>query len=123
MKNFIFDDGISSIFIEKLYCVGGYITYSVQVQTCGFSGISNFCISENRIRDISNSILKMQKTLTGTVSIEDNESDAILKLYFEDDMNMYMVGQLGGSYQDNVLKFKLKADQTLLSGFLNIFLA
>ena len=27
-----------------------------------------------------------------------------------------MKGQIGGSYEDNTLKFKMKADQTLLQG-------
>ena len=31
-------------------------------------------------------------------------------------MNFYVLGQIGGSYEDNILKFKLKADQTALLG-------
>ena len=35
---------------------------------------------------------------------------------FNDTKNFYVLGQIGGSYEDNTLKFKLKADQTILYG-------
>ena len=34
-------------------------------------------------------------------------------------MNLYVLGQIGGSHEDNMLKFKMKADQTLLLGLKN----
>ncbi|WP_054740311.1 hypothetical protein [Cellulosilyticum ruminicola] len=58
----------------------------------------------------------MVTSLSGEMIVADCESDAFLKCYFEDAMNFYVLGQLGGSYGDNMLKFKLKADQTLLLG-------
>ena len=58
----------------------------------------------------------MIKSLSGEIEIRDCESDAYLKLYFEDTKNFYVLGQIGGSYEDNTLKFKLKADQTVLQG-------
>ena len=58
----------------------------------------------------------MINSLSGEIEIRDCESDAYLKLYFEDTKNFYVLGQIGGSYEDNTLKFKLKADQTILYG-------
>mgnify|MGYP000384053596 FL=1 len=39
-----------------------------------------------------------------------------VEIYFADSMNFYVSGQIGGSYEDNTLKFKLKADQTIMYG-------
>ena len=61
-------------------------------------------------------INNMINSLSGEIEIRDCESDAYLKLYFEDTKNFYVLGQIGGSYEDNTLKFKLKADQTILYG-------
>lgn len=58
----------------------------------------------------------MIKNLSGELEINDCESDAYLKVFFEDTMNFYILGQIGGSYEDNTLNFKLKADQILLVG-------
>ncbi|MDO5539035.1 MAG: hypothetical protein Q4F83_03020 [Eubacteriales bacterium] len=112
----IFQDNGSGISIQSLYCIGGYITYEVSSWTCGFSGICNFCIEENKLKEYIKMIDSMIKILGGELEIRDCESDAYLKIYFEDSMNFYVSGQIGGSYEDNILRFKLKADQTLLYG-------
>ena len=64
----------------------------------------------------------MISLLDGEVIVRDCESDAFLKFYFENTMNLYVLGQIGGSYEDNMLKFKMKADQTLLLGLKNSLL-
>ena len=58
----------------------------------------------------------MINLLSGEVIVRDCESDAFLKIYFEDTIKLYVLGQIGGSHEDNMLKFKLKADQTILLG-------
>jgi len=110
----IYQNHINMISIQSLYCIGGYVTYEVSVSTCSFSGTCNFCISEEHIWDYTKVIDNMINSLSGEIEIHDCESDAYLKLYFEDTMNFYVLGQIGGSYGDNTLKFKLKADQTVL---------
>lgn len=112
----IYQDHINVISIQSLYCIGGYVTYEVSISTNGFSGICNFCVSEDNVEDDTKVIDNMIKSLSGEIELHDCESDAYLKLYFEDTMNFYVLGQIGGSYEDNTLKFKLKADQTVLLG-------
>mgnify|MGYP000974790733 CR=1 FL=1 len=58
----------------------------------------------------------MINTLSGEFEISDCERDAYLKAFFEDTMNFYVLGQIGGSHEENTLKFKLIADQTMLNG-------
>lgn len=112
----IYQNQISMISVQSLYCMGGYVTYEVVISTGGFSGRCNFCISEDNVKDYVEAIDNMINSLSGEIEIQDCESDAYIKLYFEDTMNFYVIGQIGGSYEDNTLKFKLKADQTIMYG-------
>lgn len=112
----IFQDKYNRISFEFLYLKGGYSTYEISVATLGFSGVYNFCISESEQINYVNRINVMIKNLNGSMEIKDCESDAFIKFYFESTMDFYVSGQLGGSWNDNILKFKFKADQTLLYG-------
>lgn len=112
----IYQNHINMISVQTLYCIGGYVTYEVAISTGSFSGRCNFCISEDNIKDYVEEIDNMINSLSGEIEIHDCESDAYLKFYFEDRMNFYVMGQIGGSYEDNTLKFKLKADQTIMYG-------
>lgn len=112
----IYQNQISMISVQSLYCMGGYVTYEVVISTAGFSGRCNFCISEDNVKDYVETIDNMINSISGEIEIQDCESDAYIKLYFEDTMNFYVIGQIGGSYEDNTLKFKLKADQTIMHG-------
>lgn len=112
----IYQNHSNTISIQSLYCIGGYVTYEVSILTGNFSGTCNFCISEDNVSDYTEVIDNMINSLSGEIEIYDCESDAYLKFYFEDTMNFYVLGQIGGSYEDNILKFKLKADQTALLG-------
>ena len=112
----IYQDNMDSISIQSLYCIGGYVTYEVSISTAGFSGVCNLCILEDKAKDFVITADHMIDSLSGEMEIHDCESDAYLKFYFEDTMNFYVLGQIGGSYEDNTLKFKLKADQTVLQG-------
>ena len=118
----LYEDNISSLTFESLYCVGGYVTYEILISTSGFSGNCNFCIKEKNIQEYIKCIDAMIDSLSGEVIVRDCESDAFLKFYFEDTMRLYVLGQVGGSYEDNMLKFKMKADQTLLSRLKNSLL-
>ena len=115
-EKMIFQDNNSNVSVETLYCIGGYVTYEVAVATNGFSGVCTFCIEENTLKEYIEIINSMLETLNGIVEIQDCESDAYIKLFFENDRNFYVLGQINGSHNDNTLKFKIKADQTLLRG-------
>lgn len=110
----IYRNQVSMISVESLYCMGGYVTYEVTISNGSFSGRCNFCILEDNVKDYVKVIDNLINSLSGEIEIQDCESDAYIKLYFEDTMNFYVIGQIGGSYEDNTLKFKLKADQTIL---------
>lgn len=112
--NVIFLKKSDHIIINYLYHVGGYYTYEVIISVNGYSGICDFCMSREDLDEYLKEIDTMSNDLSGKLVMNDSESDAYLIWYFEDKLNFYVSGQIGGSWQDNVLKFKMKADQTAL---------
>lgn len=101
---------------EHLYTVGGYATYAVCVKTNCFTGVSNFCISVETIKQYTIEIKSIIDKLTGDICIKDCESDAYFGIGSNDGKNFMVKGQLGGSHENNVLKFEFSADQTILYG-------
>lgn len=114
MNNRIFQIDNNYIEFNNIYSIDGYSTYNVTVVAGFFSGCCTFCIHHNDINEHIIKINNMITTLSGKLKIFDCESDAYLEFYFVNQQNFYVIGQVGGSHEDNVLKFKLKADQTLL---------
>ena len=115
-EEIIYQDCNNMFSITLLYEVEGYYTYEVGVATLGVSGKCNFCISQNMRIECLKQVEFSLESLSGTVKLSDCDSDAYLEMYFADSMNFYVSGQIGGSYEDNSLKFMFKADQTLLQG-------
>lgn len=112
----IYQNSREMISIEFLYEVGGYYTYEVLVSTYDFSGKCNFCIQENKLNEYIKKLDYISENLSGKLEIQDCESDSFLTIYFENSLNLYVIGQIGGSWESNILKFKMKADQTILYG-------
>lgn len=96
----VFQNNVSMISVESLYCIGGYVTYQVLSSTCGFSGKCTICIEETKIKEYIQIIDAMIKTLEGEIEIRDIESDAYLRFYFDDTISFYVLGQNGGSHED-----------------------
>lgn len=122
MNNIIYKDSNNAISIEFLYEYGGYSTYTINVSTNGFSGKCSFCLESNTIKSGIETIKIMIDSLNGEYVLRDCESDAYIRFIFESSMNLFAEGQLGGSYNDNMLKFRFKADQTLLQGLIHSLL-
>ncbi len=113
-SNVIFQDQNITFLFDFLYKVEKYFTYEIYILTSGYSGKCNFCIPEDKLKAYVKRISKIMNDLSGEFTIEDCESDAYIKIYFENIRELYLSGQIGGSYEDNNLKFKLRADQTIL---------
>ena len=111
-NNVIFQDQNKTFLFEFLYKVDKYFTYEIYISTSEYSGKCNFCIPEDMLKNYVKRISKIMINLSGEITIEDCESDAYLKVYFENKRELYLRGQIGGSYEDNNLKFRV--DQTIL---------
>lgn len=122
MNKIIYDDYKSKFSMEELYFIGGYITYETKVSTNGFSGVCNFCVSESDVKNIIGAIDLMLETLNGEIIINDSESNAFLRVHFENLQDIFVSGQIGGDHRDNILRFKFKVDQTFLHNIKNALL-
>ncbi len=105
--------------VEYLYCVEDYHTMTFKVESSGFSGQSNFCISNDSILNILNSLESAMEDLTGDVVIRDRDSDAHIGISMKNFGKLVVSGQIGGSFEDHFFNFKFESDQTILNELRN----
>lgn len=110
-----------SIQLEYQYTVQGYVTFSVYVHSQGFSGISNFCLSEEAIHTAIVSLTDIYEKLHGEYEIRDSESDDYILIKSLSYGHFSVFGQLGGSYNSQYLKYELQIDQTDLKQIIESF--
>lgn len=66
---------MNQIVLTHQYTVENYFTFSVYVHSGGFSGISNFCLSERSLKDAIISLNKLCESLSGMYQINDCDSN------------------------------------------------
>ena len=121
MDNNVLIDGVEKkLIIEYLYEVQEYVTFTVAVKSGKFSGETSFCISkENTLLNIEK-LLEIQKFLKGTCEIKDFDSDSVINIRMRELGHMDIYGQIGGSHQEQSMKFKISTYQTVLSGLIKV---
>jgi hypothetical protein len=122
MNNYIILNADNNeIIFEYLYTVDNYVTFNLKIKSGDFAGSSNFCISKEKIVSIVETLSNMNKDLTGSCELRDYDSDAYIKIEMLKLGHLCIYGQIGGSHQDQFLKFKLTSDQTILNNFIYVF--
>lgn len=100
--------------IEHLYKVDGYHTMRFIVESQGFKGDSNFCISNVDLTGVLRKTGSVLKGLRGSVEIRDQDSDAHIMMTMTRFGHLIVNGQIGGSFDDHSLTFTFDSDQTVL---------
>ena len=103
------------------YTVEGYLTFNIEVISGGFSGVSNFCISEYSLKEAISALARMYNNLKGTYQMNDYDSDDFILFEMKSLGHMTITGQLGGSYNIPFMKYKNRADQTVLATIISDF--
>ena len=116
----IIDSEGKKLNIEYLYTVDDYITFNIKVKSQEFSGVSNFSMSKESVTSIIENLSIMYEKLKGFCEIKDCDSDANIKIEMDKYGHLYVFGQIGGSHEDHFMKFKFKADQTVLGRFMKV---
>ncbi len=112
-KSCLFKSKHAEFHMEYLYSADESAAFQVFVKSYGFSGSHEFCMRNEQIKENISNLKTLDDTLLGQCRIADIDSDAYISLEFENrDLKVY--GQLGGSYNDNCMKFSFLADQTLI---------
>jgi hypothetical protein len=103
------------------YLVQINFTFDLRVISNGFQGTSHFCVRRHQIEKMCLELAKMKETLSGTTVLEDNDSDASVNFQIKSSGQIIVNGQVGGSHEENYLKFNFQTYQTYLDSFIEDF--
>jgi hypothetical protein len=103
------------------YLVQINFTFDLTVLSNGFSGTSHFCVGRDQIEKMCSDLTTMKQAMSGNTTLEDNDSDASINFQMNPLGQVIVYGQIGGSHEDNYLKFRFETDQTCLEPLLTDF--
>ena len=103
------------------YLVQINFTFDLTVLSNGFSGSSHFCVRRDQIEKMCSDLTTMKQAMSGNTTIEDNDSDARVNFQMKPNGQIIVFGQIGGSHEENYLKFSFQTDQTCIEPLLTDF--
>ena len=84
-----------------------------------FEGKHSFSFVKDEVSTYIGQLTKMHSDLTGSIEINDSESDSNIVLKMTKYGHVLVHGQIGGTHTENYLTFNYETDQTVLPGFIN----
>ncbi|MCF7799944.1 hypothetical protein K9L05_01175 [Candidatus Babeliales bacterium] len=120
-NSILLNSGDKFFSIELLYNVENYLTFNVKIKSGKFSGESNFCISEENISLFIKKLSEMHNRLIGNCELRDYDSDSYINFEMIKLGHMLVYGQIGGSHEEQFMRFKFETDQSILLNLINIF--
>jgi hypothetical protein len=103
------------------YVVEINFTFDLTITSNGFCGTSHFCIRRDQIEKMCTDLTTMKQAMSGSTTLEDNDSDASINFQMKPQGQVIVYGQVGGSHEENCLKFSFQTDQTCLAPLLTDF--
>ncbi|MCH8567255.1 MAG: hypothetical protein LAT67_03285 [Balneolales bacterium] len=103
------------------YLVQINYTFDLAVLYNGYSVTSHFCVRRDQIQKLCSDLTTMKKAMSGTTTLDDNDSDASVNFQIKPNGEVVVFGQVGGSYEKHHLKFKFHTDQTCIEPLLSDF--
>lgn len=103
------------------YLVQINFTFDLTVQSNGFSGTSHFCVRRGQIENMCSDLTTMKQSMSGKTTLEDNDSDASVNFQMKPHGQVIVFGQVGGSHEENYLRFSFQTDQTCIEPLLTDF--
>lgn len=103
------------------YLVQINFTFDLSVTSNGFYGTSHFCVRRHQIQKMCSELAKMKEIFSGTTTLEDNDSDASVNFEIKSNGQIIVYGQVGGSHEENYLKFNFQTDQIYINSFIEDF--
>ncbi len=103
------------------YLVQINFTFDLTVISNAYSGTSHFCVRRDQIEKMCSDLKIMKQSISGNTTLEDNDSDATINFQMKSNGQVVVYGQLGGSYEDNYLKFSFQTDQTCIEPLVTDF--
>jgi len=103
-----------SLAFELVFATDDYLTFSIKVKSGEFAGEGVFCMPIEIIESAIASLEVMYESLIGSCRMEDHDSDAYISIASGKFGHICISGQIGGSYEDQFVKFLYHTDQTEL---------
>jgi len=104
---------------EIWYCAV-YVKIGTKSYSGGqFEGWWEFTFLRDDVSTFIEQLTKMHSELSGSIKIEDSESDANISLEMVKRGQVLVHGHVGGTHTENYLTLKYETDQTILPGFIN----
>jgi hypothetical protein len=103
------------------YLVQINFTFYLTVLSNGYSGTSHFCVRRDQIEKMCSDLTTMKQAMSGNTTLEDNDSDASINFQMKPHGQVIVYGQVGGSHEENYLKFSFQTDQATLEPLLTDF--
>jgi hypothetical protein len=103
------------------YLVEKNYSFDLTVLSNGFGGTSHFCVRQEQLKKMCTDLINMNSVLSGKTLLEDNDSDAFIEFEIEFNGRLNVMGQVGGTHEDHLVRFKFQTDQTCINSFVDDF--
>lgn len=113
--------GTERLSFATRYLVQINFTFDLTVLVNRFSETSHFCVRRDQIEKMCSELTTMKQVMSGNTTLEDNDSDACINFQMKPQGQLVVFGQVGGSHEENYLKFSFQIDQTCIEPFLTDF--
>ena len=116
--DYLYKSKYGEFHMEYIYSMDESAAFQVFIRSYGFTGLHEFCMRNEQIRDIILTLKLLSESFDGLCKLGDIDSNAYICLEFEN-RSLKVYGQLGGDYEENYMKFSFLADQTLIKLLMN----
>ena len=113
MTTILWDDEENKVEVAYNRTTRNTIFIQFLVKTAKISGYHAFFLTPTVIEKHIETLKVMYNNLTGNLHIHDNESDSFILLNSNED-KWFLEGQLGSSWEGNMMMFRIHADQTVI---------
>jgi hypothetical protein len=103
------------------YLVQINFTFDLTVKSDTFLGTAHFCVRKDQIKKLCDDLTKMLSSKYGKTIIDDNDSNAFIEFEINDIGRVFINGQVGGSHEENFMKFKFSTDNIKSGKFVDDF--
>lgn len=115
LNHVIYEDKDSMFFIKRLFELSEGYSYEIRVKSDVFSGGHDFVLMYDSLRKSLYEVEALRVSSKGECLIKDSLTESFVKLCFDKKGELLVSGQFGNIDDENVLKFKFKADKEMLA--------
>jgi hypothetical protein len=110
-------DSSDRLSFSTRYLVQINFTFDLTVKSDLFSRTAHFCVRKDEIESLCSELTKMTKSFNGACRLQDNDSDGFIEFTIGSTRKIFIYGQLGGTHEDNYMKYKFASDVSATDTF------